>query len=104
MAAKVSLICLLRRKPFVSSECVSARELETRKRSSIITLPLRRPQITMHNPHNPVTRFALITGTSSGIGKAISLRLAAEGVNVFAGVRRSTDGEALITEASQLSV
>ncbi len=57
----------------------------------------------MHNPDKPFIRFALVTGTSSGIGKAISLRLAAEGVNVFAGVRRSVDGEALITEASQVS-
>jgi NAD(P)-dependent dehydrogenase (short-subunit alcohol dehydrogenase family) len=57
----------------------------------------------MHNSDNSVIRSALITGTSSGIGKAISLRLAAEGVNVFAGVRRSADGDALITEALQLS-
>jgi len=57
----------------------------------------------MHTPDNSLIRSALITGTSSGIGKAISLRLAAEGVNVFAGVRRSADGEALMTEASQLS-
>jgi len=57
----------------------------------------------MDNPDNSFIRSALITGTSSGIGKAISLRLAAEGVNVFAGVRRFADGEALITEASQLS-
>jgi NAD(P)-dependent dehydrogenase (short-subunit alcohol dehydrogenase family) len=57
----------------------------------------------MHNPDNAFIRSALITGTSSGIGKAISLRLASEGVNVFAGVRRSTDGQALIAEASQLS-
>jgi NAD(P)-dependent dehydrogenase (short-subunit alcohol dehydrogenase family) len=57
----------------------------------------------MHNPDNAFIRSALITGTSSGIGKAISLKLAAEGVNVFAGVRRITDGEALATEASQLS-
>ena len=44
-----------------------------------------------------------MTGTSTGIGKASSLRLAAEGVNVFAGVRRSTDGDALLTEASRIS-
>jgi NAD(P)-dependent dehydrogenase (short-subunit alcohol dehydrogenase family) len=57
----------------------------------------------MHTPENSLIRSSLVTGTSSGIGKAISLRLAAEGVNVFAGVRRSTDGEALMAEASQLS-
>jgi NAD(P)-dependent dehydrogenase (short-subunit alcohol dehydrogenase family) len=60
-------------------------------------------KLTMHTPDDAFIRSALITGTSSGIGKAISLRLAVEGVNVFAGVRRSADGETLITEASQLS-
>jgi short chain dehydrogenase len=58
---------------------------------------------TMNTPKNSIARFALVTGTSTGIGKATSLRLAAEGVNVFAGVRRSTDGDALLTEASRIS-
>jgi NAD(P)-dependent dehydrogenase (short-subunit alcohol dehydrogenase family) len=57
----------------------------------------------MHPPENSFIRSSLVTGASSGIGKAVSLRLAAEGVDVFAGVRRSTDGEALMTEASQPS-
>lgn len=57
----------------------------------------------MHNPDNSSVRSALITGTSSGIGKAIVLKLVGEGVNVFAGVRRTADGEALITEASQIA-
>jgi NAD(P)-dependent dehydrogenase (short-subunit alcohol dehydrogenase family) len=57
----------------------------------------------MYTPKNSFTRSALVTGTSSGIGKATSLRLAAEGVNVFAGVRRSADGDALLTEASRIS-
>jgi NAD(P)-dependent dehydrogenase (short-subunit alcohol dehydrogenase family) len=57
----------------------------------------------MYTPKNSLARFALVTGTSSGIGKATSLRLAAEGVNVFAGVRRSADGDALLTEASRIS-
>jgi NAD(P)-dependent dehydrogenase (short-subunit alcohol dehydrogenase family) len=57
----------------------------------------------MYTPKNSFVRSALVTGTSSGIGKATSLRLAAEGVNVFAGVRRSTDGDALLTEASRIS-
>jgi NAD(P)-dependent dehydrogenase (short-subunit alcohol dehydrogenase family) len=57
----------------------------------------------MDTPKNSIARFALVTGTSTGIGKATSLRLAAEGVNVFAGVRRSTDGDALLTEASRIS-
>lgn len=37
----------------------------------------------------------LITGTSTGIGRACALRLDREGFQVFAGVRRKKDGEAL---------
>jgi NAD(P)-dependent dehydrogenase (short-subunit alcohol dehydrogenase family) len=48
-------------------------------------------------------RSALVTGTSTGIGKAIALRLVAEGIDVFAGVRRSPDGEALMAETSRIS-
>jgi NAD(P)-dependent dehydrogenase (short-subunit alcohol dehydrogenase family) len=50
---------------------------------------------------NSNTRFALVTGTSTGIGKATSLRLASEGFNVIAGVRRAEDGDALVAEASR---
>lgn len=57
----------------------------------------------MDTPKNLFARSALVTGTSSGIGKATSLRLVAEGVNVFAGVRRSADGDALLSEASRTS-
>jgi len=57
----------------------------------------------MYTPKNRSGRFALVTGTSSGIGKATTLRLAAEGVNVFAGLRRSADGDALLAEASRIS-
>lgn len=42
----------------------------------------------------------LITGTSTGIGKACALLLAQKGFNVFACVRKETDGEALIKEAT----
>jgi len=38
---------------------------------------------------------AVITGASTGIGRAIALRLHAEGWRVFAGVRKAGDGEAL---------
>lgn len=37
----------------------------------------------------------VVTGTSTGIGRATALRLDAEGFRVFAGVRRAVDGEAL---------
>lgn len=41
----------------------------------------------------------LITGASSGIGRACALRLAAEGLTVFAAVRKPQDGLALQREA-----
>lgn len=40
----------------------------------------------------------LVTGASRGIGRATTLRLAAAGWDVVAGVRRSADGEALAAE------
>lgn len=42
-----------------------------------------------------------MTGTSSGIGRACALRLAAQGYCVFAGVRRGQDSQALVQEASR---
>ncbi|OBF66502.1 hypothetical protein A5753_07110 [Mycobacterium sp. 852002-51971_SCH5477799-a] len=44
---------------------------------------------------------AVVTGTSSGIGRACALRLAVQGYRVFAGVRRRQDGPALVQEASR---
>jgi NAD(P)-dependent dehydrogenase (short-subunit alcohol dehydrogenase family) len=40
-------------------------------------------------------RAVLVTGASSGIGKACALRLARGGWRVLAGVRRREDGERL---------
>jgi len=42
----------------------------------------------------------LITGASSGIGRATALLLSKEGFNVFAGVRKSSDGDTLRSEAT----
>jgi NAD(P)-dependent dehydrogenase (short-subunit alcohol dehydrogenase family) len=42
----------------------------------------------------------VVTGTSSGIGKACALRLDQLGFRVFAGVRKAADGEALKRETS----
>ncbi|MHB1297483.1 MAG: SDR family oxidoreductase [Gemmatimonadaceae bacterium] len=46
-------------------------------------------------------RSVVVTGASTGIGKACALRLDREGWRVFAGVRRETDGAALRAEASE---
>ena len=42
----------------------------------------------------------VVTGSSTGIGRAAALALASAGFHVFAGVRRPEDGEALVTAAS----
>ena len=42
-----------------------------------------------------VTGAVLVTGASSGMGKACALRLARAGYTVFAGVRKPRDAEAL---------
>jgi NAD(P)-dependent dehydrogenase (short-subunit alcohol dehydrogenase family) len=45
-------------------------------------------------------RSALVTGSSTGIGRATALRLDREGWRVFAGVRREEDAESLRSAAS----
>ena len=50
-----------------------------------------------------MTRSVLITGASTGIGKACALHLAEKGVDVFAGVRKPADGERLQKESSSIT-
>lgn len=44
-------------------------------------------------------KHTLVTGCSSGIGRATALRLAAAGQHVYAGVRKSADGDQLARSA-----
>ncbi len=46
-------------------------------------------------------RSALVTGSSTGIGRATALRLDRDGWRVFAGVRREEDAESLLAEGSE---
>jgi NAD(P)-dependent dehydrogenase (short-subunit alcohol dehydrogenase family) len=46
-------------------------------------------------------RSALVTGSSTGIGRAVALRLDRDGWRVFAGVRREEDAESLRAEGSE---
>ncbi|CCB75972.1 MULTISPECIES: SDR family oxidoreductase [Streptomycetaceae] len=48
---------------------------------------------------SPRGRFVVVTGASSGLGEATALHLARVGFHVFAGVRRTADGERLAATA-----
>jgi NAD(P)-dependent dehydrogenase (short-subunit alcohol dehydrogenase family) len=48
-------------------------------------------------------RHVVVTGSSSGIGRATALDLAAAGWHVFAGIRKPDDGEALKRSASPVT-
>jgi NAD(P)-dependent dehydrogenase (short-subunit alcohol dehydrogenase family) len=47
-----------------------------------------------------VSGAVVVTGSSTGIGRACALGLAAKGFKVYAGVRKAEDGEALVAAAT----
>ncbi len=53
----------------------------------------------MPSPERPQRGAVLITGASSGIGKSTALYLDSLGFQVFAGIRREADGEAIKRES-----
>ena len=52
------------------------------------------------NPRHRAGSAVVVTGTSTGIGRVTALALAGAGYHVLAGVRRTTDGEALRSAAN----
>ena len=49
-------------------------------------------------------RVVVITGASTGIGRATALLLDELGFRVFAGVRKSVDGDALLELSSDFTI
>jgi NAD(P)-dependent dehydrogenase (short-subunit alcohol dehydrogenase family) len=49
-------------------------------------------------------KVTLITGATSGMGKAMALLLAGKGYDVYAGARKTADGEAMVAEAKGLGI
>jgi NADPH:quinone reductase-like Zn-dependent oxidoreductase len=58
----------------------------------------------LRDPRLLVGRAVVVTGASTGFGKAIALELAARGAVVFAGSRREEDGKKLEEAYSMLKV
>ncbi|HEX7994399.1 MAG TPA: SDR family NAD(P)-dependent oxidoreductase [Streptosporangiaceae bacterium] len=52
---------------------------------------------------NCMRKHTLVTGASSGIGRATAVRLAAAGQHVYAGVRKEADGDQLARAADQVT-
>jgi NAD(P)-dependent dehydrogenase (short-subunit alcohol dehydrogenase family) len=53
----------------------------------------------MAEPNKKDARTVLVTGTSTGIGRAVALELERRGFSVYAGVRRTQDAESLLAAA-----
>jgi NAD(P)-dependent dehydrogenase (short-subunit alcohol dehydrogenase family) len=70
-------------------------DVDPAQAATSVGLPSRGQQVGF-----PAMPAVLITGASTGIGRACALRLAARGFHVFAGVRRSGDGDRLRSEAA----
>jgi NAD(P)-dependent dehydrogenase (short-subunit alcohol dehydrogenase family) len=51
-----------------------------------------------------MSKTVLVTGASTGIGRATALLLAREGLTVYAGVRKDIDGEALGPTVTPITV
>lgn len=54
-------------------------------------------------PRLAVMNSVLVTGAARGIGKAVSVRLAQQGWQVYAGVRKLSDGDALVELDSRIT-
>lgn len=55
----------------------------------------------MSEPASTSAAAVMITGASTGIGRATALHLASKGLRVLAGVRKPSDGESLVAEGGQ---
>lgn len=72
---------------------------ETFSRILAWCLPVLRPRYLPHRPNQP-ENAVLISGASTGLGKAVVLDLIKEGYTVLAGVRKREDGESLRLECA----
>ena len=82
----------------------SGGEDETFHKNAFVGLKLPFGLDTMKGHTMAENRAILITGASTGIGEACALRLAGRGFTVYAGVRRTEDGERLQSQSQGVIV